>query len=155
MRWIWVDRLLECDPGKKAIGVKCFSLSDPLFMDHFPGLPIVPGVIQIEMIAQVGGKCLRACLTDKLPVLGTVKSAKFIRSIEPGDRCIIHANVEALRSSYALVSGEIFVEDKRVATAQIMYGMLPADRFDNKTPDYVLAKWKREQAAKQLVEANP
>lgn len=119
-----------------------------MFMDHFPGFPIVPGVIQIEMIAQVGGKALRAQLSDTLPVLASVKSAKFIRSIEPGDRCVITANVESLRSSYALVNGEISVEGKRVATASIMYGMLPMSKMDTKTPDFVLTRWKAEQAQK-------
>lgn len=150
MRWVWVDRLLECVPGKSAVGVKCFSLSDVMFQDHFPGFPIVPGVIQIEMIAQVGGKALRAELTDSLPVLAQVKTAKFIRSIEPGDRCLIKANVDTLRSNYALVSGEIFVEDKRVASATVMYGMLPIEKADIANGDFVLNRWKREQKAKEL-----
>jgi 3-hydroxyacyl-[acyl-carrier-protein] dehydratase len=148
MRWVWVDRLLQCDPGKNAVGVKCFSLSDPMFQDHFPGFPIVPGVIQIEMIAQVGGKCLRASLPESLTVLASVKSAKFYRSIEPGDRCEIHVQVESLRNQYAVVSGTIFVEDRRVATATIMYGMLPATRLEPGTTDFVLDRWKKEQAAK-------
>ena len=147
MRWIWVDKLLECEPGKSAVGVKCFSLSDPLFMDHFPGFPIVPGVLQVEMIAQVGGKCLRAALPEILTVLGSVKSAKFYKSIEPGDRCTIHVAVDQLRQQYAIVSGYILVGEKKVATTTVMFGMLPGSRLEAGAQDPVLARWKKEQQA--------
>jgi 3-hydroxyacyl-[acyl-carrier-protein] dehydratase len=120
-----------------------------MFQDHFPGFPIVPGVVQIEMIAQVGGKCLRAALPEILTVLASVKSAKFYRSIEPGDRCEIHIDVENLRSTYAVVSGTIYVDDKRVAQATVMYGMLPATHLEPGATDFVLARWKKEQANRQ------
>ena len=56
MRWYLVDRLVECVPGKSAIGIKSFSRSELFFMDHFPGFPIVPGVLQIEMMATTGAR---------------------------------------------------------------------------------------------------
>ena len=93
-------------------------------MDHFPGYPIVPGVLQVEMIAQVGGKCIMAANPEYLPVLTSVKSAQFRRAIEPGDRALIHVEVN-LRKSYSLANGWIEVEGKKVSAAEVMYGHVP------------------------------
>lgn len=93
-------------------------------MDHFPGYPIVPGVLQIEMIAQVGGKCIMAANPEYLPVLTSVKSAQFRKSIEPGDRAFIHAEV-TMRKSYSLAKGWIEVDGKKAAAAEVMYGHVP------------------------------
>lgn len=124
MRWLLVDKILEMEPGKKALGVRCFSRSELFFMDHFPGYPIVPGVLQIEMIAQVGGKCIMAANPEYLPVLTSVKSAQFRQTIEPGDRALIHAEV-TLRKSYSLANGWIEVNGKKVSAAEVMYGHVP------------------------------
>ncbi len=112
------------EPGKSALGVKCFSRSEFFFMDHFPGYPLVPGVLQIEMIAQLGGKCIMSANPGFLPVLTSVKSAKFRKAIEPGDRALIHVDV-TLRKAYSIASGWIEVEGKSVASAQVMYGHVP------------------------------
>lgn len=124
MRWLLVDKILEMEPGKKAVGVRCFSRSELFFMDHFPGYPVVPGVLQIEMIAQVGGKCIMEAIPGFLPVLTSVKSAQFRRAIQPGDRALIHAEV-TLRRSYSIASGWIEVDGKKVASAEVMYGHVP------------------------------
>lgn len=124
MRWLLFDKILEMDPGKKAVGVRCFSRSELFFMDHFPGYPVVPGVLQIEMIAQVGGKCIMEAIPGFLPVLTSVKSAQFRRAIQPGDRALIHAEV-TLRKSYSIANGWIEVDGKKVASAEVMYGHVP------------------------------
>ena len=89
-------------------------------MDHFPGFPIVPGVLQVEMIAQLGGKCIRSANPDILPILSSVKSAKFRNKIEPGDKAIIKVEV-TVRKSYSLAKGHIEVNGKKVAEAEVMY----------------------------------
>jgi len=121
MRWLLIDKILEMVPGVKATGVRCFSRSELFFMDHFPGYPIVPGVLQIEMIAQLGGKCIMAAHQESLPVLTSVKSARFKKAIEPGDRALIHVDV-TLKKSYSLASGWIEIDEKKIATAEVMYG---------------------------------
>ena len=125
MRWILVDKLVELDPGKSAVGIRCFSRAEIFFMDHFPGFPIVPGVLQVEMIAQVGGKCIRAANPGILTVLSSVKNAKFRKSIEPGDQAIIKAEVLQIRSAYSVVKGYIEVDGKKVSEAEVMYGHIP------------------------------
>lgn len=122
MRWILVDKMLEMDPGKSAKGVRCFTRAEMFFMDHFPGYPIVPGVLQVEMIAQVGGRCIRAANPGILTVLASVQSAKFRKNITPGDQAIIKAEVVAIRSSYSQVKGTIEVNGEVVCEAEVRYG---------------------------------
>lgn len=124
MRWLLIDKILQMMPGESAIGVKCFSRSDLFFIDHFPGYPVVPGVLQIEMIAQLGGKCIMAAEGGFLPVLTSVKSAKFRKPIGPGDRVLVKVDVTK-RKSYSLASGSIELEGENIAFAEVMYGHIP------------------------------
>ena len=120
MRWILVDKIVEMHPGRSAVGVRCFSRSEPFFMDHFPGFPIVPGVLQIEMISQVSGLCIRADNPELLTVLSSVKSASFRSKIEPGDQAIIKVEV-TVRKSYSIAKGIIEVNQKKVSEAEVMF----------------------------------
>ncbi len=129
MRWILIDKLVEMDPGKRAVGIRSFPPSEPFFMDHFPGFPIVPGVLQVEMIAQLGGKCIRSANPDILPILSSVKGAKFRNKIEPGDRATIKVEV-TVRKSYSLAKGHIEVNGKKVSEAEVMYAHIPIPNPD-------------------------
>ena len=137
MRWILLDKVLEMNPGVAAKGVRCFTRAEMLFMDHFPGFPIVPGVLQIEMIAQLGGRCIRASRSDILTVLGSVQNAKFRKNITPGDQAIIHAEVTAIRSSYSSVKGWIEVNGEVVCEAEVRYGhvQIPREMRDKAQPE--------------------
>ena len=148
MRWLLIDKFAECEPGVRAVGVKCFSRSDIVFMDHFPGFPIVPGVLQIEMIAQTGGKCIRMAHPEVLPALGGVKSAKFIRSIEPGDQCFIKVEITQLRKAYALATGHIEVNGQKVSEAEVMFAMVPSSNLDQTHEDPVMADWRKRKEGK-------
>lgn len=122
MRWILVDKLLDLKPGVSAVGVRAFTRSEIFFMDHFPGFPIVPGVLQIEMIAQVGGRAIRASRSDILTVLASVQTVRFRKNITPGDQAKIYAEVTALRDSYSAVKGRIEVDGVVVCEAEVRYG---------------------------------
>ncbi|NMW19233.1 MAG: beta-hydroxyacyl-ACP dehydratase [Chlorobiaceae bacterium] len=124
MRWLLIDKILEMEPGKKAVAVKCFSRSELFFMDHFPEYPIVPGVLQIEMIAQLAGKCLMANAPLFLPVLTSVKSAKFRKAIQPGDKAFIYTEV-AKRPSFATAIGRVEVDGIHISSAEVMFGYIP------------------------------
>ncbi|MEZ4741439.1 MAG: 3-hydroxyacyl-ACP dehydratase FabZ family protein [Bdellovibrionota bacterium] len=141
MRWYLIDRILECTPGKQIVGLKSFTRSEMFFMDHFHGFPIVPGVLQIEMMATTGGKAIKLADNSILPILGSVKSAKFIHNIRPGDQCKIFVEIEKLAKSYALANGRVEVDDKTVSKATIMYGILPAETADTNWKDPVMSEW--------------
>ena len=150
MRWFLIDEILDCVPGENAVGVKTFPATEEFFQDHFPGMPIVPGVLQIEMIAQLAGKCIAMKHPAILPVLGSVKSAKYYHNINPGDRCTIKATVQKIGKGYAIAEGIIEVEGKRVSTASILFGQVERSRLTSAHIDKVVVDFQRR---KQLQEA--
>ncbi len=125
MRWILVDRIEECQPGRQALGLKTFPRSDLFFMDHFPGLPTVPGVLLIEAMAQTAGHCLRGARPGTQTFLAGVQSARFRQRVEPGDTCRIPVQVESLGRDHARVSASIEVAGRRVAQAELLFAMVP------------------------------
>jgi 3-hydroxyacyl-[acyl-carrier-protein] dehydratase len=149
VRWILIDRLIACDPGKRAVGLKSFTRSELFFMDHFPERPIVPGVLQIEMIAQTGGRCIRIANPAVFTLLSKVHSAKFIHPITPGDQCRITVEIMKLRSNYGLASGVIEVAGEKVAEAELMYALVPRDRLDHLDP--VIEDWEKDHRAQGAI----
>jgi len=149
MRWLLIDKILECEPGKTAHGVKTFPRSDLVFMDHFPGHPIVPGVLQIEMIAQLGGKCASLAKADILPVLGSVKQAKFYRQIKPGDLCHVFVQIEKISSTYIIASGHIEVEGRKACSASILYGTILRNKLESESFDSVTKEWLEKNKARE------
>jgi 3-hydroxyacyl-[acyl-carrier-protein] dehydratase len=110
-------------------------------MDHFHGHPVVPGVLQIEMIATTGGKCLKIFDRNTLPMLVKVENAKFYRSVRPGDQCKILVEITACKKSYAHAVGRIEVDGQKVCEAQVMYTIQPASLGDTSWKDPVIAEW--------------
>jgi 3-hydroxyacyl-[acyl-carrier-protein] dehydratase len=145
MRWLLIDKILECEPGVSAVGVKTFPRSDEIFMDHFPGFPIVPGVLQIEMIAQMAGKCAAMATPRILPVLGNVKGAKFYRNINPGDRCVIKARVTKITKSYVLGEGEVEVDGQKCSWASILFGVVDRAKVNSNNFDAVTQEFLARQ----------
>jgi 3-hydroxyacyl-[acyl-carrier-protein] dehydratase len=152
MRWLLLDKIIECEPGVRAVGTKTFPRSDIFFMDHFPGMPIVPGVLQIEMIAQLAGKCISIAQPEKLPVLGNVKNARFYRSIQPGELCTVRIEVNKIASQFAMGEGVIEVNGEKCCSASILYGYVERTRLSSAEFDGVVAEWRSRQ--KRSVGAN-
>ncbi len=141
MRWFLLDRIERCEPGISLDAVKCFSRSELFFSDHFKNKPIVPAVLQIEMMAQAAGKCLRLYDNSKLPVIGSVKASKFYHNIIPGDKCHVYMTITKKAKSYALASGHVEVDGKKVSTATIMFALTPAPIME----DQLINEWKHSQ----------
>ena len=85
--FLLVDRITECTPGERAKGLKCVTANEPFFQGHFPGFKVMPGVLIVEALAQVGAV---AILTEeenkgKLALFGGIKNARFKRQVRPGD----------------------------------------------------------------------
>lgn len=125
MRWILIDQLLACEPGRSALACKTFSPADVLFSDHFPGLPTVPGVLQIEMVAQTVGRCIRQARPEVLTLLGVVKSARFVRRVEPDERCEIAIEVLKLGRDFASASGSVRVTGHVVSQVELLMALVP------------------------------
>lgn len=143
MRWFLLDRLEECEPGIRAVGTKVFSLSELFFMDHFPGNPVVPGVLEIEMIAQTASRCIRLARHDIRTMLSNVRSARFIKPIRPGDQCRISIEILKMRSQYALSAGVITVAESKVGEAELVLAAVP--RTGPVATDPILEDWVQRQ----------
>ena len=115
---VLVDRILEVEPGKRAVGLKNVSLNEPYFQGHFPGLAVMPGVMIIESMAQVAGIMMLTCpqYEGKIPFIAAIESARFYQPVVPGDTLIIEAVVVWVRSLVgkvnflARVNGNIVVK---------------------------------------------
>ena len=85
--FLLVDRITECEPGVKATGVKCVTMNEPFFVGHFPGNPIMPGVLILEALAQTGAVAALSLPENrgKLAIFGGVKNARFKQPVRPGD----------------------------------------------------------------------
>ncbi len=126
--FIMIDKIVELEPGKKAIAVKNISGNDIFFLGHFPEKAIMPGVAIIEAMAQTSiilfaaGKMKEDIPKNAIYLLGSVK-ARFYHPVVPGDRLKIEAvNVKSLPNG-ACVSAEASVDDKKVSEAELVFSI--------------------------------
>ncbi len=127
--FLMVDRVIELEPGEHAIGIKNVSANEEFFLGHYPGQPIMPGVLIIEAMAQLGGLLLSRELehTGKVAVLLSLDRVKFRRPVVPGDQLILEAQARRLKSRTGHVSCTARVGDAQVAEADIKFMMVDAD----------------------------
>ncbi|MCK6527149.1 beta-hydroxyacyl-ACP dehydratase [Myxococcota bacterium] len=130
MRWLLVDRIDEILPGDTARGHTVLSADLPLFGDHFPGFPVVPGVLLVEMVAQLAGKLIEVTQYGQtgvwvFPILSMVKETKFRSFVRPGERIDLVAKLDSLRPESALVKGRIEVGGKRRAQMDLVFVFNP------------------------------
>lgn len=124
--FLMVDRVIELEPHKRAVGIKNVTCNEPFFQGHFPGNPVMPGVLVIEAMAQVGGILARVSVPGLLersrgPILFmAMDKVKFRKPVVPGDQLLLH--VEALRTGtkYWKVAGKAYVGDAIVAEAELV-----------------------------------
>ncbi len=120
--FLLVDKIIEVDPQRKAIGTKNISINEPYFQGHFPGEPIMPGVLQIEAIAQLAGAMfLLNQNIKKYPILLSIKNAKLRKIIRPADQLFIEVETLKLKDKWAVVKGHCKVANKITAEAEITF----------------------------------
>ena len=120
--FLLVDRIIEYEPGKRVVGIKNVTLNEPFFQGHFPGAPVMPGVLIVESMAQTAGVMMLANLPDrdqKLVFFTGIDGAKFRRPVVPGDQLRLELTVLRLRPRYIKLRGEAYVGGHLVAEAQI------------------------------------
>jgi len=119
--FLFVDHILEVEPLKRVVGSKVFPEGHPIFENHFPGEPLLPGVIVIEALAQLAGVAF--IKKDGAPLrgyLGEVKRVRFHRLVRPGEAILLRAEVEQVFGDFARFSVEAEVAGERVADGAII-----------------------------------
>jgi 3-hydroxyacyl-[acyl-carrier-protein] dehydratase len=136
MRFILIDRILELDPGKRITATKVLSASEELFRDHFPGFPVVPGVILTEMMAQAAGRCLDADGTHPgRAMLGKINGATFREWVKPDQEILLYATITQNRPSFATAECFAEVGSKKVCSAELFFVFIPYKRFTTGSED--------------------
>jgi beta-hydroxyacyl-ACP dehydratase FabZ len=121
--FLLVDRIEELEIGKRVIGIKNVTVNEPFFQGHFPGRPIMPGVLIIEAMAQVGGVLAFKSANQggaKLVYFMGIDKAKFRKPVLPGDRLRFVVDILKARHPYWKMRGEAYVEDSLVCEAELM-----------------------------------
>jgi len=117
--FLLVDRIIHLEPGTKAIGIKNVTINEEFFQGHFPGQPIMPGVLIIEALAQVAGLlAFRSGATGKSVYFMSIEKAKFRRPVVPGDQLRLEINILQQRGNVWRFSGSAIVEEKLAAEAE-------------------------------------
>tara|TARA_Y100000589_G_scaffold60616_1_gene51516 strand:- start:7655 stop:8092 length:438 start_codon:yes stop_codon:yes gene_type:complete len=122
-----VDKVIEHIPGQKAVAVKNITLNEPQFQGHFPNRPLMPGVLIVESMAQVGGIIVTQMpdLPRGLFVFAGIDNVKFRRPVIPGDQLIITCELLGIkRKRFGKVKGEAHVEDKLVCSGELMFSLM-------------------------------
>jgi len=120
--FLLVDRVLELDPDRRIVGIKNVTINEPFFQGHFPGRPVMPGVLILEAMAQVGGLlAFKSMGQSKRPVvyLTGVDGAKFRKPVVPGDRLRFEIDVVKKRAPFWKMQGKAFVETELVCEAEV------------------------------------
>lgn len=118
-----VDRILECDDKEWVVGIKNLSANEPFFQGHFPGHPVMPGVLQLESMAQVGGVLLSRVLKQegRIAYFIAIDNARFRRIVQPGDQMRIEVKFSKLRMGMAKVHGTCTVDGEMASEADLMF----------------------------------
>jgi len=122
--FVLVDRILDIVPGKRITGLKNVTINEPFFQGHFPGIPIMPGVLIVEAMAQAGGVLIAE--SAKLDSMGAliyfmgIDKVRFRKPVEPGDQLILELEILKMRSKVAKMAGKAKVGDSLVAEGEFL-----------------------------------
>ena len=122
-----IDRVIEHVPGKKAVALKNVTINEPQFQGHFPERPLMPGVLIVESMAQVGGIIVTQMpdLPKGLFVFAGINNVKFRRPVVPGDQLVITCELLSIkRKRFGKVKGEAHVDGKLVCSGELMFSLV-------------------------------
>ncbi len=127
--FLMVDRIVELDPGKRVVGIRQVTANEPQFTGHFPGRPIMPGVLMVEALAQTAGVCVMSLdeYRGKLGLFAGIDDCRFRRMVVPGDTLRLEVTVEKLRGMFGRVRGVASV-DGEVAVEATLSIIIPRDQ---------------------------
>ena len=121
--FLLIDRIEEVVPGEKVVAIKNVTMNEPYFVGHFPGEPVMPGVLIVEAMAQAGAYAVLSMdeYKGKLAFFGGVDKAKFRRKVVPGDVLRIEVEIIKLRMNAGIGKGIAYVDGKKACEAEITF----------------------------------
>lgn len=124
--FLLVDKVIELEEGKRAVGIKNVTANEPYFQGHFPGNPIMPGVLIVEAMAQVGLIALKTQEEhkDKLGVFTGIDKVRFREQVRPGDTLKIEVELVAFKRGIGKAEAEAYVGDKLACKGSIMFALI-------------------------------
>lgn len=127
--FLLVDRVTELVPGEKAVGYKNVTINEPFFQGHFPGEPVMPGVLIVEALAQVGALAVLSLEQhrNKLALFAGIDRFRFKQMVRPGDRLELSLVLTAMRSSMGKGDAEARVDGKVVASGELWFALVRRD----------------------------
>ena len=123
--FLLVDRVVELDPGKRIVALKNVTINEPFFKGHFPGHPVMPGVLIVEALAQASGLLIGLSETsaqgcDRLFYLAKVNNARFSRLVGPGDQLRLEVQLKRLIRGMGIFTARALVDGEEVASCELM-----------------------------------
>lgn len=121
-----VDRIEAFESGTSCIGIKNVTINEPFFQGHYPGRPIMPGVLILEAMAQAGAVILLASeqFAGRIPVIGAIDDAKFRRQVVPGDQLRIHVQLLWMKGKVGRIRSEATVEGDLAAKMEMTFKLI-------------------------------
>lgn len=123
--FLLVDKITECEPGQRAVGVKCVSANEMQFLGHFPKKHVMPGVLIIEALAQTGAVALLMEEENrgKIAFFGGIKSARFKRQVVPGDVLELHCEITMRKGPIGIGRATAYVDGKVAVNAELTFAI--------------------------------
>lgn len=124
--FLLVDKIVEIEYGKKAIGIKNVTINEPFFQGHFPGNPIMPGVLIVEAMAQVGAVSILGMEQNKgkLAVFAGIDNMRFRRQVVPGDTLRMEVEMLVFKRGIGKAKAEAYVGDEMAASGELMFAII-------------------------------
>lgn len=130
--FLLVDRIIEIVEGKKAVGIKNVTINEPYFLGHFPGHPVMPGVLIVEALAQVGGIAMSNVESNdhKIGLLTGIDNCRFKKQVKPGDQLHLEFEVTRIKGQIVKGTGIAMVNNELVCEVEIMFAFNSIEAFN-------------------------